>query len=146
MLMSMVAHPIYTADYAPLDTIALDDADSDSEKHQPKAITHLHADGVRTVNQALNCKKRQLTTTVDLARFRHTFALGTLTTIDASRNYLKSEDLYTVLKHAPVLKSANLGFNQITQLKHIPTHEALETLLLNDNQIAELNVGNLLIR
>lgn len=132
------------SEYLELKTIALDASDSESEEYPTQSITTMWQGGVRTENRVLNLSKKNLTTVTDLAQYRKSLELATLATLDLCHNRLKSNDLYTILREIPTLTFLCMRCNQIKTVKEIPTHEKLETLLLNDNKLADFDVNNVL--
>lgn len=129
--------------YIPLNQIMVEDH-NDEIVRPTRSFKDLYAEGVRTANQALDCSKRKLTTCVDLPNYAKTFGLATLVTMNVSSNDITHENLYTILKHVPKLTCLDASRNKrITCVKNMPAHDTLETLLLNDNGITELNIAHL---
>ncbi len=139
-----IVTPCMAADtYIPLDALLIDNESDDESEHPTRSMKQLHADGVRTVNQVLDCSKRHLTTLIDFAQYGKNFDSTNIVTMNISGNYIGNNDLCTILKYAIKLTFLDASHNKkITTIEHIPPHDALETLLLHNNRIKTCNIGH----
>jgi hypothetical protein len=141
-VISIISYAADDADmYIPLEQISVDTPEDESER-TAVTIKTLYDGGVRHMQTVFNISRRSLTSVRDLSHYRNTLNLPNLTTLNASKNYLTSDDLGTILRTLVKLKTLNMGFNDVTSLAEIPLHRHLETLFLNNNKINALNVAD----